>query len=410
MGEIIAAHVAGVLDRTAALDLLLRRARITERGARGGAMAGIQLPVEQVEPLLAAAEGRLEIAAVNGPRSVVVSGDRPAVEHAAATAAEAGAKTRVLPVEYAFHSPLLAGCDDELAAAIADLRAREGTIALYSTVTGGRVDAAALDGAHWGRNLRERVRFDPAIAAMAADGVSTFIEVGPHPVLLRDLGERLEEDGVTAVAVGSLRGDRPAAESLYRSLADLYRTGADIDWSAVMAPPRHHVALPAYPWQRRRHWLPPASAGAPAAFGVPGPATGPAAAGRADPAREPDQPGEPADPGGAPSAAHVEALIRYVRERIIHAMGGDADVPPDVPLTSLGLNSMVVVELKNQVERDFGVTVPLRTMLQSGTPSELGQAIAGIVPATGATGGTDTSDTDTRDADGGETRSPDGER
>jgi acyl transferase domain-containing protein len=361
MGEIVAACVAGALERAQALELLLRRAAIAERAARGGAMASIGLPATDVERLLSAAVGgRVAIAAVNGPRATVVSGEPDDVDCVESAAVEHGAHTRRLRVGYGFHSPLLDGCDAELAAAVGDIRARDGAVTLYSTVTGARIDARQLDGAHWGRNLREPVLLRAAIDALARDGVSIFVEVGPHPVLLRDIGETLEKAGCRHVAVGSLRRDRPVASTLHGSLADLYRAGLDIRWEAVLAPPRRHVALPAYPWQRRRHWLDGAS-GSPAH------------------ARGDDGVDAIAPP---PAAERVVDLALYVRERVAAAAGlAVADVAEDLPLEMLGLSSLSIVELRNQVERELGIVVPLAALLGGGTPVDLAGAIVEAVEA-----------------------------
>ena len=376
MGEVVAACVAGALDRAQAIDLLVRRARICERAARGGAMVSIGLARADVEPLLAAAgDGRVAIAAVNGPRSTVVSGDPAAVEIVAKAAAAAGARSRRLPVDYGFHSPLLDGCERELAAELGGLRPRDTALMLYSTVTGGRLHPRRLDGAHWGRNLRDAVLLQPAVEAMASDGLSVFVELGPHPVLLRDIGESLEARGRRATVVGSLRRDRPARSSLGRSLADVYEAGAAIRWDAVLAPPRAHVALPAYPWQRRRHWLPEATtaATAAAAAGAPGPGArvlhiAPA------PELEPSAPERPAAP--------VTDLTWYVRERVSAAAGLAVDnVPADIVLETLELSSLSIVELRNQVERELGIVVPLAALLGGGTPVDLAAAIRVAIAA-----------------------------
>jgi acyl transferase domain-containing protein len=384
MGEIVAACVAGALERAPALELLLLRGRIAERATRGGAMASIGLPVADVERLLGAGgadgigtaaggigtaaggigtaaggigtvAGRVGIAAVNGPRSTVVSGDPAAVELLENAATVAGARTQRLLVEYGFHSPLLDGCDGELAAAVAHLRPRDGAVTLYSTVTGGRLDARELDGAHWGRNLRDRVLLRPTIDALAGDGISTFIEIGPHPVLLRDIEETLREASAGHLAVASIRRDRPVRLALGGSLAELYRAGADIRWDAVLAPPRRHVSLPSYPWQRRRHWL----------------ATKPGNGRLAEAERD--------EPEAVAGFAHSERVVdhtRYVRERVSAAAGLEIeDVPEDLELEALGLTSLSIVELRNQVERELGIVVPLAALLGGGTPVDLALAI-----------------------------------
>jgi len=372
MGEVVAACAAGVLSREDAFGLLLHRARISERAARGGVMANIGLPDADVEPLVAAAGGRVAIAAVNGPRSTVVAGDGDAVDRVVAAAGALGAKTRRLPVRYAFHSPLLAGAAAELEAAIAGLRVQDGNVPLYSTVTGDVVAGARLDASHWGRNLSDAVLLRPAIAALARDGVSAFVEVGPHPVLLRDIGATLEEIGGRHVTAGSLRRNRPAAATLHRSLADLYVAGVDPRWDGVLAAPAATVALPAYPWQRRRRWL----TVAPEPAGVADAGT-PRVSATEQPALTVVQ--TPADEAtDAPTAERIEALTLYVRERIAEAAGLEDvdDVAADVPLQSAGLNSLAIVELKNQVEREMRIAVPLAALLDGGTPRALARVIA----------------------------------
>jgi acyl transferase domain-containing protein len=358
MGEIVAACAGGALSRRSALELLLRRGRIAER-ARGGAMAGIGLAAGEVEALVAAdTAGAIGIAAVNAPRSTVVSGEPAAVERVERAAAARGARVRRLRVEYAFHSPLLAGGDAELAAA-ADVEVHAAATPLYSTVTGRRIESERLDGAHWGRNLVDAVLLAPAIEAMAADGVSVFIEVGPHPALLHDIAATLEEVGAEHVTVSSLRRDERPRAALQASLAELYRAGAEIRWDAVMTPPRRRVALPPYPWQRRRHWL----AEAP---------------GNGHARRERPHPGPEPAPEPAPAARLQRNLdlTLYVRERVAKAAGlALDDVADELPLETLGLSSLSIVELRNQVERELGVVVPLAALLGGGSALDLGRVI-----------------------------------
>ena len=367
MGEIVAACVAGSLDRAQALELLITRARITEQGARGGAMAGITLPAAEVAALVARIGGRLAVAAVNGPRSTVVAGDPDRVTAAEAAAAELGAKTRRLPVEYAFHSPLLDGRDAELAAAVGHLTPRAGRLPQYSTVTGDRVRPADLTPGHWGRNLREAVLFADAVAALARDGVGVFVEIGPHPVLLRDIGATLEGAEPPHVAVGSLQREKPARAALDGALAGLYRAGADLRWEQVTPPPDRPVELPLYPWQRHRHWLKVKSA-RPAGF-----------VDRAEEDLDQEEAARDAAVLAAASPAELEeSLVTYVRARLADALDlPDASVVPvDGTLDSLGLSSLMIVELKNRIERDFGVAVPLQSLLEGSTLGGLARTVA----------------------------------
>ncbi|WP_436887339.1 type I polyketide synthase [Nocardiopsis dassonvillei] len=365
MGEIAAATDAGMLTREQAVELLVARARVTEEGARGGAMAGLALPLDRVEALIEDVVG-VGVGAVNGPRSTVVSGTAEGVAAVVAAAADRGVPTRMLPVEYGFHSPLLEGRDVLLAERVAHLTAVGGRAELYSTVTGTRVTAGSLDGGHWGRNLRDAVFFAPALTALVESGVTAIVEVGPHPVLLRDIGTLVEEAGARAVSVGSLRREQPLAVSLDASLGRLYAEGHRIAWEHVHPDPGERVELPGHPWRRRRHWL---AGGAPAA------PAGTAAAGSGSAVADPG----PAGPDTAVPA--VQPLDLFVRERIARALElpGAGSVPADTRLTDLDLDSLMIVELKNQVETERGARVRLQLLLEvleTGTVGDLADAIA----------------------------------
>lgn len=369
MGEIAAACVAGAIDRETALEILLLRARIIERAARGGAMASLRLGETEVLQLLEASGGGVSIAALNGPSSTVVGGDAQSVERFLALASSAGAQTRMLPVEYAFHSSLLDGCDRELAGLLGSLSARETEVAIYSTVTGERISSESLDAEHWGRNLRQPVLLRAAVTALAREEAVDLIEIGPHPTLLEDLAATLRECGAQSTVVGSLRRRRPADFALHTSLAELYNAGLRVHWERVLESPVGRVALPFYPWQRRRHWLV-----------EPATAAGPRELRSAFPVERPRRP--EASSNGAlaklPVERRQELLTRYVREHVADALGLESieEVACDVPLEALGLDSLAVVELRNQVEREFSITVALQTLLDGGTAADVARSIA----------------------------------
>lgn len=352
MGEIMACVSAGVLERAPALELLLRRAALTERGARGGAMLNVALPVTDAESVVSGIDGRIGIGAVNGPRSTVLTGEEPAIAAAEAETRRLGVPSRRLRVEYAFHSPLLDDVAGELIALSPKASAPAG-IPLYSTVTGDRADPLRIDGAHWRDNLRERVAFAPAIEAMARAGIDVFLELGPHPVLRKDILETAERAGVTPTVIATLRRDR--ATELFGALGRLYEAGADVVWAEVTGYPRTRPRLPGYPWQRDRHWL----ATSPGRLSAEIREAGPVPV----PEREP--------------SANAAGLLDYIRQRLAEAqeINSAEDVSPDQPLD--GLSSLMIVELKNQIERDFGIVVPLRVLLDGGTPRTLADTLAG---------------------------------
>ncbi|MFD8985390.1 SDR family NAD(P)-dependent oxidoreductase, partial [Streptomyces sp. NPDC059564] len=255
-GEIAAAAVCGALGLDDAARVVALRSRLLSRLAGLGGMVSVPEPLADVTRRLEQWGARLGIAAVNGPRSVVVSGDADALDELLATCTADGVRARRVPVDYASHSAHVEIIESELAEALAGITPRTPQVPFCSTVTGETVDSADLDAAYWYTNLRTTVRFEPAVRRLMEDGHQVFIECSPHPVLAIGLQETAEAAGTTADVVPSLRrGDGGSARFL-TSLADAYVRGVPTDWPAAFAGLRPRtVALPTYAFQRRRFWL-----------------------------------------------------------------------------------------------------------------------------------------------------------
>ncbi|MFD7862993.1 SDR family NAD(P)-dependent oxidoreductase [Streptomyces sp. NPDC059783] len=254
-GEIAAACVAGALTLEDAARVVCVRSKVLTGVTGRGAMAIVALPQDRIDGLLAPYGERLSVAAVNGPSSVVLSGDRDALEDLALVCKEREIRVRTIPVDYASHCAHVEPVLDELAALLAPVTPLPPRIPFYSTVTGEWIDTAALDAAYWCANLRRPVRFADAVAALAAEGYDAWIESSPHPVLLAAVEETLDgrED---AFAVGSLRRDDGGGDRFLLSLAEAWVRGVPVDWDrAFTTAPGTRVDLPAYPFQRRRHWI-----------------------------------------------------------------------------------------------------------------------------------------------------------
>ncbi|WP_436387326.1 type I polyketide synthase [Amycolatopsis sp. MEPSY49] len=251
-GEIAAAVVAGALSLSdGAKVVALRSKLIAGRLAGLGAMASIAAPEARVEALLAAG---VSIAAVNGPASVVVSGEVAAVEEVLARAEAESLRVRRIPVDYASHSAVVEVLEAELLEALADVEPLPARVTFVSSVTG--ETASTLDAAYWYRNLRQRVRFQDATKTLIAEGHRFFVESSPHPVLGGGIQETLDEalDPGAAAVVGTLRRGEGGLPRFLTSVAQLWAQGHDVDWTAVH-PQGRPVALPTYPFQRQRYWL-----------------------------------------------------------------------------------------------------------------------------------------------------------
>jgi acyl transferase domain-containing protein len=263
IGEVAAAHAAGLLELADACKLVAARGALMDALPDGGAMAALraseQEVLESLESLRATAgmAGRIDIAAVNGPRAVVVSGDADAVREVMAYWRHRGSRVKALKVSHAFHSAHMDGMLAAFAEAAAGVKLREPVIPLVSTLTG-RAEPRMLEPAYWAEQVRGTVRFHDAVRQMAEDGASVFIEIGPDAALAPLVDE---STAAGTVVVPALRRDRPEPRTLATALATLHVNGAPVDWSRWFAAAggdgarRGAVALPTYPFRRVRYWL-----------------------------------------------------------------------------------------------------------------------------------------------------------
>ncbi|WP_405713889.1 type I polyketide synthase [Streptomyces xanthophaeus] len=257
VGEIAAAHVAGVFTLADACTLVAARGRLMQDLPEGGAMAAVQATEDEVRPLLTA---RATVAAVNAPSSVVVSGAADAVEAVRAHIERMGRRTRRLRVSHAFHSPLMDPMLDEFRAVVTGLAVAEPAVPLVSTLTGAQAGAEQLrDPEYWVRHVRETVRFADAVNALREAGASAFLEVGPDGTLAALATQSLGGDADQCSFVSALRADRSEETALVTALARLYVTGVDVDWPQLFdGTGARRTGLPTYAFQHDRYWPRPA--------------------------------------------------------------------------------------------------------------------------------------------------------
>ncbi|NBH05606.1 acyltransferase domain-containing protein, partial [Amycolatopsis sp. SID8362] len=243
VGEIAAAHVAGVFTLRDACTLVTARARLMQNLPPAGLMVSIRASEDEVRPLLT--DG-VAIAAVNGPRSVVVSGHEDAV----LAVASRFEKAKRLPVSHAFHSPLMDPVLADFAEVVAGLAVVEPATPIISNLTGQESTELASPG-YWVRHVRETVRFADSIETLVKAGVTAFVELGPDGVLSA-LTQDIADD---VVAVPLLRRDRGEETAIVTALAGLHTAGAAVDWEAFFAGTgARRVALPTYAFQREVYW------------------------------------------------------------------------------------------------------------------------------------------------------------
>ena len=253
VGEVAAAHVAGVLSLPDACTLVAARARLMQALPAGGAMIAVAAAEAEMTQALRGRDG-VSVAAVNGQESVVISGDSGAVREVAEEFRARGRRTRQLRVSHAFHSPRMDPVLAELGQVAAGLRFAAPQVPWACALTG--EVAGACEPGYWPRQAREPVRFADAVTALAARGVSVFIEIGPDETLSA-MGAAALGDGGTGsgapVFIPLLRPGRPAQAAVMTAVAEAHVNGAAVDWPAAVGAGRQ-VELPTYAFQRERYW------------------------------------------------------------------------------------------------------------------------------------------------------------
>ncbi|WP_255310435.1 type I polyketide synthase, partial [Streptomyces sp. DI166] len=379
VGEIAAAHVAGLWSLADACRIVVARGRLMQALPEGGAMVSLQATEDEVLPLLAGREDEIGIAAVNGPSAVVVSGTADAVESIAAHFRGQDRKVTPLRVSHAFHSPLMTPMLDAFRAVLADVTYGRPELPIVSDVTG---DVATLDELtdpeYWVRHVRQPVRYADGVRTLEAQGVRHLLELGPDGTLTALVEQTLTTDDI--VAVPAQRKDRPGARALLEALATLHTTGVPVDWTPVLsAHGGRRTELPTYAFRRRRYWLPDT-------------VTAPA-----NPVESPVRPAESEGEDVPPLRAHLDglpprerasALLNLVRSHAAAILGHDSadEVEPRRTFKDLGFDSQTSVDLRNRLRTATGLRLPASLLFDHPTPQAVAAHIEDrLSPATDRT-------------------------
>ncbi|WP_079165250.1 type I polyketide synthase [Streptomyces lincolnensis] len=266
VGELSAAHVAGVFSLEDAVTAVAARGRLMQELPPGGLMAAVQATEDEVAELLTGRTDLAGVAAVNGPASVVVSGDEDVVRTVAETLRARGRRTRELAVSHAFHSSHMDGMLDDFRTVLSSLTLRDPVIPVVSNVTGLPVTAEEIRSAdYWVRHVRQAVRFHDGVRTLLGLGVRTFLELGPDGVLSAMTREGASvlprEERADVLALPLLRRNRSEVRTVLTAVAEAHVRGVGVDWRAHLtaagagAARRPALELPTYAFQGEHYWL-----------------------------------------------------------------------------------------------------------------------------------------------------------
>ena len=251
-GEYAAACVAGVVSLADAAKMVVTRGRLVAALPGDGLMTVVEASESEVTEAMQAQGGVVAIAAINGPSTCVISGVRADVEAVAARFSAMGRRTKALRVSHGFHSPLMDPVLDEFERELSTIHYSAPATSFISNLIGSVADLTTIGHArYWRDHLRNPVRFAQSIQVLAAQRITHYVEMSPHPVLLGMAAECVQG----GAWLPSLREDQGALSEMMLALQRLYADGAAIDWSTVSGASRRRVALPTYPFQRKRHWI-----------------------------------------------------------------------------------------------------------------------------------------------------------
>ncbi|MEU9971287.1 beta-ketoacyl synthase N-terminal-like domain-containing protein, partial [Streptomyces malaysiensis] len=379
IGELAAAHVAGVLTLPDACALVAARGRLMQALPDGGAMVSLEASEAEVRALLTETDGQgVDIAAVNGPRATVIAGDERAVLDVAEQWRERGRRTKRLRVSHAFHSRSMDGMLEDFRQVAEGLSYAPPAIPIISNLTGRFVmadDMAVPD--YWVRHVRHTVRFADSMDLLRAEGIGAFTELGPGGVLVAQAQQCLSDQADAVFLPGPSGGEADGPDEVRHVLttvARLFTRGRPVNWEAVYGgQPTDRTPLPTYPFQRRRHWLP--EADRPTA--PPRPAVPAHRGGTEAHAAEPDGPvaneSFTARLTALATAERPRFALRLVRTLSAEVLGHDGpdDIAADRTFRELGVDSLLAVALRDLLAQATGSRLPGSILFDHPTPATL---------------------------------------
>lgn len=370
IGEYVAATIAGVMEPFDALKLVTLRGELMYALPQDGAMLAVVANEEVVKTEIAPFAEQINIAAMNAPNNTVISGDKKDIEQIQKVLDEKQISYRTLLVSHAFHSAKMDGILDAFKKVAATIEYKTPKIPVISNLTGMFYEnARTINADYWAQHLRMAVRFSEGIETLHSKGANLFLEVGPHPSLGAFVNQILEGKEMRTLA--SLHRKQETWRTMLYALGMCYNHGLDIDWLAYESDrTRYRMAAPTYPFQRERYWADPVEGQAMTRTirAIPTP---------------PEKSVKTAPTFSLEalkklsSDAQKEAIMAQTRSAISNVLKIPAEkIEAETALSQLGMDSIMAIELKNNVERLFKIELPLSQLLQGPSLNQFAQYIA----------------------------------
>ena len=255
IGEVAAGFAAGALTLGQAVQVIYHRSQAQNLTSGKGGMLAVGLSLDEARKLIEIYDGRVSIGAVNGPEMLTLSGDSAPLDRIAELLEARGIFNRPVRVQVAYHSHHMEPIKDVMLQTLDQMQGIKTTTPLYSTVTGHRENGLHLNAEYWFQNARQPVLFTNAVSTMLDDGFDTFVEIGPHPVLVGGAEALFQKRDTDATMAPSMTRREPEVTVFLQSLVRLAARGLDPNPAVIFGADRRYVRLPNNPWQHHRHWF-----------------------------------------------------------------------------------------------------------------------------------------------------------
>lgn len=367
LGELVAATVAGVFNLPDGIKLVAARARLMSALPRPGKMISVKAGVKEVGQLLKGHEDKVSIACENAPAQTVLSGDEDAISKVLGQLEAQRFKVKALNTSHAFHSPLMEPMLSDFERVAESLDYQEPSIPVISNLTGKVSGSELAKPGYWVKQIRETIKFMEGVKELETLGVTTFIEIGPDTILSGLAMQCVSEDQVCHW-LPSLKKRNSETATIYESVGQWYTAGGRPNWKAFFEGRVHEsVPLPNYAFRKKSprvretevHDGPVVVNEKPHKVGS----------------------GTPANPlvenlKALSTKERKTYLTDYLRRRIAAILTLPyQEIPVEVELTKLGVNSLQVLELVNKTKKEFEIKFPVTAFFELKNLHEIGDFI-----------------------------------